>query len=56
LQRTSSGWFERQLDLADPAVLVQLANDSGLPGEQLIQTGAAYEQNRQDAIAADVFG
>jgi 2-hydroxychromene-2-carboxylate isomerase len=62
LQRAFSGVFEQQLDLADPAVLVRLANDSGLPGEQLIERagsdeiGAAYEQNRQDAIAADVFG
>jgi 2-hydroxychromene-2-carboxylate isomerase len=48
--------------LADPATLVKLADDSGLPGRQLIERagsddiGAAYEQNRQDALAADVFG
>ena len=48
--------------LADPATLVEMADDSGLPGKQLVERsgsgeiGAAYEQNRQDALAADVFG
>jgi 2-hydroxychromene-2-carboxylate isomerase len=62
LRRAFSGVFERRLDLADPATLVKLANDSGLPGEQLVEragsdeVSAAYEQNRQDALAADVFG
>ena len=54
--------WEDQLNLADPATLVKLADDSGLPGKQLVERsgsdeiGAAYEQNRQDALAADVFG
>jgi 2-hydroxychromene-2-carboxylate isomerase len=62
LRRAFSGVFEQQLDLADPATLVKLANDSGLPGEQLIaraysdEISAAYEQNRLDGLAADVFG
>jgi 2-hydroxychromene-2-carboxylate isomerase len=62
LRRAFSGVFEQQLDLADPAILVKLADDSGLPGRQLIERAAsddisaAYEQNRQDALAADVFG
>jgi 2-hydroxychromene-2-carboxylate isomerase len=62
LRRAFSGVFEQQLDLADPATLVKLANDSGLPGEQLIaraysdDISAAYEQNRLDGLAADVFG
>jgi 2-hydroxychromene-2-carboxylate isomerase len=62
LRRAFSGVFEQQLDLADPATLVKLADDSGLPGRQLIERAAsddisaAYEQNRQDALAADVFG
>ena len=40
----------------------KLANESGLPGMQLVERSgseeisAAYEQNRQDALAADVFG
>jgi 2-hydroxychromene-2-carboxylate isomerase len=39
-----------------------LADESGLPGKQLVERSgseeisAAYEQNRQDALAADVFG
>jgi 2-hydroxychromene-2-carboxylate isomerase len=39
-----------------------LADDSGLPGKALVEQsqtddiGQKYEQNRQDALAADVFG
>ena len=42
--------------------VTDLANKAGLPGEQLVarapsgEIAAIYEQNRQDAIAADVFG
>ena len=56
------GVWEDQLNLADAATLVRMADDSGLPGKQLVERsgsdaiGAAYEQNRQDALAADVFG
>jgi 2-hydroxychromene-2-carboxylate isomerase len=62
LQLAYPAVWERQLDLGDPAVLTQLADDAGLPGKQLLERagseaiGAAYEQNRQDALAADVFG
>jgi 2-hydroxychromene-2-carboxylate isomerase len=62
MQRAYAGVWEDQLNLADPATLVKLAGDSGLPGKQLVERsgsdeiGAAYEQNRQDALAADVFG
>lgn len=62
LRRAFSGVFERQLDLAAPATLIKLADDSGLPGKRLIERagsdeiGAVYEQNRNDALAADVFG
>jgi 2-hydroxychromene-2-carboxylate isomerase len=62
LRRAFSGVFEQQLNLADPATLVKLADDSGLPGKQLVEraaseeVSAAYELNRQDALAADVFG
>ena len=62
LRRAFASVFEDQLDLADPAVLTRLADESGLPGGQMIarsgsdEVSAAYEQNRQDALAADVFG
>jgi 2-hydroxychromene-2-carboxylate isomerase len=62
LQRAFAGVWEDQLNLTDPATLVKMADDSGLPGKQLVERsgapeiGAAYEQNRQDALAADVFG
>ena len=62
LRRAFPAVWEAQLNLADPSVLIELANDSGLPGRQLVERAAAdeigviYEQNRQDALAADVFG
>ena len=62
LRRAFAAVWEDQLDLADPAVLTKLANDSGLPGQQLVERSgsdeiaAVYEQNRQDALAVDVFG
>ena len=49
-------------NLADAATLIKLADDCGLPGKQLVERSgteeisAVYEQNRQDALAADVFG
>jgi len=45
LQQAYAAVWEDQLNLADPATLVKIADDSGLP-----------EQNRQDGLAADVFG
>jgi 2-hydroxychromene-2-carboxylate isomerase len=54
--------WEDQLNLGDPATITELANKVGLPGEKLVARAAsaeiadAYEQNRQDAIAAGVFG
>jgi 2-hydroxychromene-2-carboxylate isomerase len=62
LRRAFPGVWEGQLNLADPAVLVKMADDSGLPGKELVERSgsdeisAAYEQNRQDALAVDVFG
>jgi 2-hydroxychromene-2-carboxylate isomerase len=62
LLRAFAAVWEDQLNLADPATLVKMADDSGLPGKQLVERSesqeisAAYEQNRQDALAADVFG
>ena len=54
--------WEDQLDLADAATIARLADEAGLPGKSLIErspaaeVSAQYEQNRQDALAADVFG
>jgi 2-hydroxychromene-2-carboxylate isomerase len=62
LQRAYAAVWEDQLNLADPATLVRIAEDSGLPGKQLVERSgsdeisAAYEQNRRDGLAADVFG
>jgi 2-hydroxychromene-2-carboxylate isomerase len=62
MQRAFAAVWEDQLNLADPATLVKIADDSGLPGQRLVERSgseaisAAYEQNRQDALAADVFG
>src|SRR3954470_8746095 len=62
LQRGFAGVWEDQLNLADAATLAKLGDESGLPGQQLVQRSAteaisaAYEQNRQHALAADVFG
>jgi 2-hydroxychromene-2-carboxylate isomerase len=62
MRRAFAAVWEDQLNLADPATLIKLADVSGLPGKQLVERsgseeiGAAYEKNRQDALAADVFG
>jgi 2-hydroxychromene-2-carboxylate isomerase len=62
LRRTFAAVWEDQLNLTDPATLVKLADDSGLPGKALVERSgsdeisATYEQNRQDALASDVFG
>jgi 2-hydroxychromene-2-carboxylate isomerase len=62
LQRAFPAVWEQELNLADAAVLVKLADDAGLPGQKLVdraaseEIGVKYEQNRQDALAADVFG
>ena len=62
LARGFAAVWEDQLNLADAATVAKLADESGLPGQQLVERseqeaiGAAYEQNRQDALANDVFG
>ena len=62
LRRAYAAVWENGLNLTDAATLAKLADDCGLPGQQLVErSGAeeisvAYEQNRQDALAADVFG
>ncbi|MEA2829481.1 MAG: hypothetical protein QOF22_229 [Bradyrhizobium sp.] len=62
LRQAFAAIWEGEFNLADPATLVKLADESGLPGARLIERSesdeisAVYEQNRQDALAADVFG
>ncbi len=62
LARGFAAVWEDQLSLADPATVAKLADESGLPGKELVARseqeaiGVAYEQNRQDALANDVFG
>jgi 2-hydroxychromene-2-carboxylate isomerase len=62
LRRAFAAVWEEQSNLADAATLVRLADECGLPGTQLVfrsgteKVSAVYEQNRQDALAADVFG
>jgi 2-hydroxychromene-2-carboxylate isomerase len=61
-RRAFAGVFEQQFNLADPDALTRLADDSGFSGSRLVERAASaevsatYEQNRQDALAADVFG
>jgi len=62
LRRAFAAVWEDELNLADPATIAKIADDVGLPGKTLVERsatddiGAFYERNRQDAIAADVFG
>ncbi len=62
LTRGFAAVWEDQLSLADPATVAKLADESGLPGKELVARSeqeaisVAYEQNRQDALANDVFG
>ena len=62
LRRAFSAVWEDELDLADAATLAKIADAVGLPGKELVERSGmeaisvAYEKNRQDAIAADVFG
>lgn len=57
-----SGVWQNQQDLADPQVIAALCDTVGLPGADLIaaagtaETDAAYRANREQALAADVFG
>jgi 2-hydroxychromene-2-carboxylate isomerase len=62
LRRAFAAVWEDQLNLADPATVAKIADEAGLPGKQLVERSgseeisASYEQNRQDALSADVFG
>lgn len=62
LTRLYAAIWQDQLDLADKATLVKLADAAGLPGAQLVEQaatekiGTIYERNRHDAIGVGVFG
>jgi 2-hydroxychromene-2-carboxylate isomerase len=62
LKRAFPAVWEEELNLADPGTVAKIADLTGLPGQQLVErsaseaVSAAYEKNRQEAIAADVFG
>jgi len=62
MRRVFEGIWEHELNLADPDTIVELADQAGLPGRALIEQSksaeveAAYEHNRQEAIAHGVFG
>ena len=62
VRRAYAAVWEEELNLTDAATLAKLADDCGLPGKQLVERSGSeeisvvYEQNRQDALAADVFG
>jgi len=61
-RRAFAAVWEDQINLTDAVTLTKLADEAGLPGKQLVERSsseeisAIYEQNRQDALAADVFG
>jgi 2-hydroxychromene-2-carboxylate isomerase len=62
LRRAFPAVWEEECNLADPDILAGIADSVGLPGRKLVESSpseaisAAYEKNRQDAIATDVFG
>jgi 2-hydroxychromene-2-carboxylate isomerase len=62
LRRAFPAVWEDELNLADAETLVRLADASGLPGRALVERSGTeeisqtYEQYRQEALAADVFG
>jgi 2-hydroxychromene-2-carboxylate isomerase len=62
VRRAFAAVWEDQLNMADPQTVAKVADETGLPGQKLVErsasdaVGAIYEQNRQEAISADVFG
>lgn len=62
LRRAFAAVWEDERNLADPDTIAEIARSVGLPGSELVTRSAsdaistAYEKNRQDAVAADVFG
>ncbi|HQS09037.1 MAG: disulfide bond formation protein DsbA [Rhizobiales bacterium 24-66-13] len=57
-----SGIWQKQQNLADPQVIAAVCDAAGLPGADLLaaaetaEVDAAYLANREQALAADVFG
>jgi len=57
-----SGIWQKQQNLADPQVIAAMCDEVGLPGADLLaaaetaEVDAAYLANREQALAADVFG
>lgn len=62
LPRLFSAVWQRQENLGDPAVVIAIVDELGLPGAALWEAAeseainAAYLANREKALAADVFG
>jgi 2-hydroxychromene-2-carboxylate isomerase len=62
LRRAFAAVWEQQLDLASPDTLIALADAAGLPGAALVERArsdeiaARYDNNREEAVASDVFG
>jgi 2-hydroxychromene-2-carboxylate isomerase len=62
LRRAFPAVWEDELNLADSDTVARIADSVGLPGQTLVERSpsdaisAVYEKNRQNAIAADVFG
>lgn len=62
LRRAFAAVWQGERNLGDAAVLTELVDAAGLPGPALLERarseaiGAVYEKNREDAVAADVFG
>lgn len=62
MRRAYKAIWEDQLNLGDAATITKLADESGLPGSKLVvrsgsdEIGAIYNKNREEAVAADVFG
>ena len=62
MQEAFTAIWDKEENLADQATLVRLADSVGLNGADLLvaagmdATRAAYQQNLNDALAADVFG
>ncbi len=56
------GVWEKELNLADQATVLRLADEAGFTSRALLtaaraeRTEIAYEQNFRDALASDVFG
>jgi len=62
MRRAFAALWEGESDLADPETIARIADAAGLPGAKLVvrsgtdEIGAIYDQNRNEAIAAGVFG